>query len=388
MILQAPRRRLSRPRAHCFRPASQAENQQARAVRSCSFEAQGGDTHLPGEVRCWYEGNATSRRCFWIPVARPLRHNYRPAFGETREPSQQSGILVTRAVIITNPVAGRVSHRSLEGARHRLVAGGLAIEVAHTQGAGDAGRLAEVAVADGVDLVIAHGGDGTVAEVAGALAAKHGRLGILPAGTGNLLAGNLGIPVDADSAARVILKGSLRSLDLGRMETRLGGRHFTVACGAGLDARMMQATPPRLKRTLGRSSYVLTAMRLAAAIVPSEIELQVDGALHRTRAAAVLVANCRYLIPGLLPLRESVRPDDGVLDVAIFEAVSFMDVASQTLALALRRSGSHPGIRVLRGTHIRISATPPMPAEADGDLAGETPLTIDLLPGALNVFVP
>jgi diacylglycerol kinase (ATP) len=295
---------------------------------------------------------------------------------------------MTRAAIITNPVAGRVSSRSLERARQCLVTGGLAIEVLHTRGAGDAGRLAEAALADGVDLVIAHGGDGTVAEVAGALAAKRGRLGILPAGTGNLLAGNLGIPRDAVSAAELILKGHLRTLDLGRMETGLGARHFAVACGAGLDARMMQATSPRLKRVLGRSSYVLTAMRLATAIVPSEIELQVDGAVHRTRAPAVLVANCRYLIPGLLPLRESVRPDDGVLDIAIFEAVSFMDVAIQTLALALRCSGSYRGIRVLRGTHIRMTAVPPMPAESDGDLSGETPLVVDLLPGTLNVLVP
>ncbi len=295
---------------------------------------------------------------------------------------------MTRAVIITNPMAGRVSSRSLEQARHRLAAGGLAIDVLHTRGAGDAVRLAQAAVADEVDLVIAHGGDGTVAEVAGALADTRGRLGILPAGTGNLLAGNLGIPRDAVSAAELILKGHLRSLDLGRMETGLGARHFAVACGAGLDARMMQATPPRLKRALGRNSYVLTAIKLAAHFAPAEIELEVDGTLHRMRAAAVLVANCRYLIPVVLPLHENVRPDDGLLDVAIFEAASFRDIASQTFALALRRAGRHPRIHFLHGKHIRLMAAPPMPAEGDGDLAGETPLTVDLLPGALNVFVP
>src|SRR5262245_23275931 len=192
-------------------------------------------------------------------------------------PSDRSGALMSRAVIVTNPVAGRASARSLELARHHLAAGGLAIEVVHTHGAGDAARLAEAAVADGVELVIAHGGDGTVAEVAGALATRNSRLGILPAGTGNLLAGNLGIPRDAVLAAGVILKGRPRSLDLGRMENSLGERHFAVACGAGLDARMMQSTPPRLKRALGRSSYVLTTIRLASAIVPTEIELEVDG---------------------------------------------------------------------------------------------------------------
>lgn len=295
---------------------------------------------------------------------------------------------MTRAVIITNPAAGRVRARSLEQARQRLSTGGLAIEVAPTRGAGDAVKLAQAAMADGVDLLIAHGGDGTVAEVAGALADGRGRLGIIPAGTGNLLAGNLGIPSDAAAAAGVILQGHVRSLDLGRLETSLGGRHFAVACGAGLDARMMQATPPRLKRALGRNSYVLTALRLATAIDPCEFELEVDGTMHRTRAAAVLVANCRYLIPGLLPLHDRVLPDDGCLDVAIFTAASFIDVASQTLALALRRPESHAGIRFLRGIHIRVKATPAMPAESDGDLAGETPLNIDLLPGALNVLVP
>jgi diacylglycerol kinase (ATP) len=295
---------------------------------------------------------------------------------------------MTRALIISNPVAARANPRSLDSARGRLAAGGLTTELAQTAGAGDARRLARQAVADGNDLVIAHGGDGTVAEVAGALAEKHGRLGILPAGTGNLLAGNLGIPNNAVSAAGVILGGRLRSLDLGRMETAKGGRFFAVACGAGLDARMMRDTPPWLKRALGRTSYVLTAIRLAARIATAEIELEVDGTLLRTRAAQVLVANCRYMIPGLLPLHEGVRPDDGILDVAMFEAASFKDVADQTLALAFRRAGSHPRIRFLRGTHVLMTATPPMPAEGDGDLAGETPLTIDLLAGALNVLVP
>lgn len=346
--------------------------------------------------RKWQLGDAVSLLLFRIAVTRdcPVKYDaaileigVRRAVGEGPDDrAQWLGSFMTRAVIITNPVAGRVSARSLERARKHLTAGGLAIEVAHTRGAGDAGRLAQAAMADGADLVIAHGGDGTVAEVAGALAKSRGRLGILPAGTGNLLAGNLGISRDA--AAEVILKGRPRSLDLGRMETSLGERHFAVACGAGLDARMILSTPPRLKRALGRNSYVLTVMKLAAAIVPADIDLEVDGTVHKTRAAAVLVANCRYLIPGLLPLHEKVRPDDGFLDVASFEAASFTDVASQAVALALRRAGGHPGIHFLRGTHIRVIATPPMPAEGDGDLAGETPLTVDLLPGALNVLAP
>ena len=295
---------------------------------------------------------------------------------------------MTRCIVISNPAAGRSSRRALQRAVRRLVSGGVAVEIAPTQGAGDGVRLARAAVAERVDLVIAHGGDGTVAEVAEGVARTGCRLGILPAGTGNLLAGNLGIPRAAISAAEVILRGRLRTLDLGRMESGGKRRCFAVACGAGLDARMMRDTPARLKRALGRSSYVLTAMKLATRIASSDIELEVDGTAHSARAAGILAANCRYLIPGLLPLHAGVRPDDGFLDLAMFDAASFSDVASQTLALLLRRVERHPRIRLLRGTHFRVQASPPMPVEGDGDLAEETPLTIDLLPRALSVLAP
>jgi diacylglycerol kinase (ATP) len=295
---------------------------------------------------------------------------------------------MTRGIIVSNPAAGRAHPGALQHAVRRLVAGGITVEIAETRGAGDGVSLARQAVAQRVDLVIAHGGDGTVAEVAEGVAGSGCPMGILPAGTGNLLAGNLGIARAPRAAAEIILAGRARSLDLGRMESGGKSRCFAVACGAGLDARMMRDTPARLKRTLGRSSYVLTATRLATRICACEIELQVDGVAHSARAAAILAANCRYLIPGLLPLPAGVRPDDGFLDLAIFDADSFLDVASQTLALLLRRSERHRGIRFLRGTRFRVIASPPMPVEGDGELAGDTPLTIALLPGALSVLAP
>jgi YegS/Rv2252/BmrU family lipid kinase len=293
-----------------------------------------------------------------------------------------------RALVVSNPASSRSNPRFLEVAVHELQRGGMSLEMAVTSGPGHAASLAHAAAREGIDLLIANGGDGTVGEVAGAAALGGIRLGILPSGTGNLLARNLGIPRRAVAASQIILRNHVQALDLGWLRSNGAERYFTVACGAGFDAQLMERTPLRLKKALGLGSYVLTGIRLAACLPVSEVDLEVEGETCRLRAAAILAANCRCLIPGLPPLHAQVRPDDGLLDVAVFDAASFRQVASQTFALALRRAGRHPGIRFMRGRRIRVSATPAMPAECDGDLAGSTPLSIDLLPGALKVLVP
>jgi len=293
-----------------------------------------------------------------------------------------------RALIVSNPASSRAHPGFVELARRELLRGGMSVEMAVTAGPGHAASLADAAAREGVDLLIACGGDGTVGEMAGAAALGGIRLGILPSGTGNLLARNLGIPRHAVRAARVILENRERLLDLGRLRGQGPERYFTVACGVGFDALVMQRTPPRLKVACGFVSYVLTGIRLAGGVEASQVEVEVEGEILRRRASAILAANCRHLIPGLPPLRSEVRPDDGWLDVAVFDAASLKEVASQTFALAIGRAGAHPGIRLLRGRRIRVSAQPPMPVECDGDLVGITPLSLDLLPGALKVLVP
>lgn len=295
---------------------------------------------------------------------------------------------MTRAVIITNPVAGRAAQADLALATRRLAERGLAVDVRPTSARGDAERFAREAVADGADLVIAHGGDGTVMEVAGVLVGTERPLGLLPAGTGNLLAGNLGLRRSARAAVDVILAGRTRAIDVGRMESTAGLRYFAVAAGAGFDAELMHQTAQRHKRAFGMSAYVATAVGLATAITRAAVRVETDRTVLEAKAAMVLVANCRELIPGVLPLGPGIEPDDGLLDVALLDAEGFPGAARVAWRLLLRRPDVDPGITFLKARTVRIVADPVLPVQADGDAAGYSPLVIEVRPRALTVLVP
>jgi len=261
-------------------------------------------------------------------------------------------------------------------------------EVVRTTGPGDGERLARQAVAGGADLVIAHGGDGTTMDVAAALAGTGRPLGLLPAGTGNLLAGNLGIPRSWRAASDVIVRGACRVIDLGRLTTAKGSRVFAVAAGAGFDAELMRRTEARHKRAFGMVAYVLKAFDLARAITRSAVRVECGDYVHEGRAALVLIANCGEIVPGLLPIHPDIRPDDAELDVAVLDASSFPGAARLVWFMLLRRPHYVPGITLLRADRVTLTADPPFPVQADGEAAGTTPLTVEVLPGALHVLAP
>ena len=295
---------------------------------------------------------------------------------------------MTRALIITNPAAARAGERHLLAARARLVAGGWAVEIGRTGGPGDGERLARAAVADGVDVLIAHGGDGTAMDVAAAVVGTGRALGLLPAGTGNLLAGNLRIPRSWRAATDVILAGSPRTIDVGRLTTAAGSRCFAVACGTGFDAELMRGTTPHHKRIFGMAAYVATAVGLATDIRRARVRIEADGVVHETHAAIVLVANCGELIPGVLPIHAAIRPDDGVFDIAIFDAATMGQALRLVWRLFQRQPHADPGISFLRASRVAITTEPVLPVQADGEAAGTTPLTVELLPRALHVLAP
>ena len=293
-----------------------------------------------------------------------------------------------RALIVTNPAAARAGDAYLRAAVGRLGRGGVRVEIVRTAAAGDGERLAREAVAGGADLVIAHGGDGTVMEVAAALIGTGRPLGLLPAGTGNLLAGNLGIHRSWRAASDVIVHGVVKAVDVGRLTTGAGSRIFAVACGAGFDAELMRRTGARHKRLFGMGAYVATAVGLATTITRARLRIEADGVVHESQAALVLVANCGELIPGVLPLHTQVRPDDGMLDVAILDAATFPGAARVVWRLFVRRPHDVAGITFLRAERVRITAEPALPVQADGEAAGMTPLSVELLPLALHVLAP
>ena len=295
---------------------------------------------------------------------------------------------MTRAVIISNPNASRADAAKLSRAIARLRAGGLTVDVAATQQAGHGAELARAALDGGADLLIAHGGDGTIMEIAPAVAGTGLPIGLLPAGTGNRLADNLHIPWGPEAAADAILAMRPRAMDIGRIEAPGIVRYFAVAAGCGFDAEVMVRTTTSAKRAWGSGAYFATAIPLALAMPRAQVRVEVDGVAIEREAVVVLLANCGAILPIGHTFGTHIVEDDGLLDVIVLNASTFAGAVRVAWRLAFGDSRHKPGIEFFRGRLVKISAEPGMAAQADGEHCGRTPLTAELLVGGLTVLAP
>lgn len=298
---------------------------------------------------------------------------------------------MTRALVITNPAAARTSEPLIQAVVETLRRGGWQVELHATGGSGDARRLAAEAVADHYDVVTVFGGDGTTMQAAAALVGSDTALGVIPGGTGNLLAGNLRVPSNPLRAAAALLTASARPLDLGRMERADGTHYFAVACGAGYDARVMAETTTADKRRWRFAAYVVTTLRLIPELHSTDHVITVDGLEYDAKAALVLVANCGEVIPPLVRLGAGIRPDDGLLDVIVIRADNFTQSvrAIWQLLTAGRPLENRPGlVGYARGREIRVETHPAQPVQLDGEPHGHTPFTATVVPAAIHVLAP
>jgi YegS/Rv2252/BmrU family lipid kinase len=249
--------------------------------------------------------------------------------------------------------------------------------------------MAEKAAVSGADLVIVCGGDGTVREVCAELAGTGIPVGIIPAGTGNLLARNLDVPLYLRSAIDVALNGQDRAIDL----VRVGGdgiedTHFMVMAGMGFDAAIMEGVNEEIKKKIGWIAYVVSGLR--SLMFPAiKVEIQIDDEKPTThRARTVVVGNVGFLQAGM-PLLPDATIDDGILDVVIIhprQFLSWITVASRVLRKSTivdetldRRTGSR----------VRVKASAPTPRQLDGDSIGEgRELWMECIHGRLLVRVP
>ena len=243
---------------------------------------------------------------------------------------------------------------------------------------------ARAAAAAGVDVVLACGGDGTVTAAAAGLVGTATPLAVIPLGTGNLLARNLGLPVEEDEALTVALTGRRRRLDVGRAN----GSLFLTMAGLGLDAKMLAGASERVKKRFGWGAYVAAAVRHLWDR-PMRVRLRTDsGPPVRRRASGVIVGNVGALQGGV-PLLPDAQPDDGLRDVVVLTARSLGGWLAVVLHVLLRRPMGTD--RVLRRTfaQLRIDLDHPHLWELDGEVMGRTSqLVINISPGALTVLVP
>ncbi len=295
---------------------------------------------------------------------------------------------MARALLITNPAAARTRPLAVQAILDTFRGAGWSLELSATEGPGDARRFAAEGVAAGMDLVAVFGGDGTTMQAASSLVGTEVPLGVIPGGTGNLLAGNLRIPTSPVRAVRSLLDGHPRPFDLGRVEREDGAHFFAVACGAGYDARVMAGTPADLKRRWKILAYIATTFRLLGELRTAHHRITVDGVAFEAEAAMVLVANCGEVIPPYIRLRSGIRPDDGELDVIVIRASNLRESVRAVWHL-LRETGGGPAgcIAYARGREIAVVSDPAEPVQLDGEPGGSTPFAASVVPGAIRIMV-
>lgn len=297
---------------------------------------------------------------------------------------------MTRALVLGRRRKGRQIGAAVRETVERLRAGGWDVDselVVHKR---ELRKHARRAVKRQLDVVVAVGGDGAVFQVVNSLAESDVQLGIVPKGTGNLLAGNLGIPTRLPDAVGILLEGRSRTIDLGRVELDGKDRDFAVACGVGFDAVVMDATQPAQKRRWGKLAYLANAVREGRKVGDVQHEITVDGRTITTSAAQVFVANFGR-IGALVEPRRRVVPDDGRFDVFVVKASGPVDgLLAGWTALRQRNLGETADGRVLRvrATDVAIASKPRQLVETDGTVIGRTPIRVTMRPGALHVIAP
>ncbi|HRR34041.1 MAG TPA: diacylglycerol kinase family protein [Kiritimatiellia bacterium] len=239
---------------------------------------------------------------------------------------------------------------------------------------------------EGIDGVVAVGGDGTVSAVAHALVDTQVPLGIVPAGTGNLVARELGIPLDIHAAVALAAGAhSLRAIDA----MLIDGRTYLLNAGVGVNAAVIDRTSRLGKSLFGRTAYVGTAVWKVLQAKPQRLTVTIDGEPRTYDATDVLISNCGTLARVLHPNGPDIRADDGHVDVCII----CMKVAIEYPWYYFLRSLFPRHVnRIIHELQARctvsIRSESPMAVQADGDIIGTTPVTVNLHPKALSVMVP
>lgn len=312
-----------------------------------------------------------------------------------------AGTSTTQVALVFNPVKVTDADALRADLAGRCAAAGLGEPLVLETTEDDPGySMALQAVEAGARVVATAGGDGTVRAVAEGLTGTGVALAVVPQGTGNLLARNLGLPLDVDAALDAVLDGTDRRVDVGRLVNGTGSRAvagngseegtvFTIMAGAGFDAAMMREAPEGLKAAVGWPAYIVGGAR-GMRRSHARVQLCIDGGPPvQARVRTVLVGNLGKLQGGL-ELLPDARPDDGLLDIAL---VAPRGPAGWVRLLFRGLSGRHQSndrtLRTWQGREVEVVMRRAQPRQVDGDLVEDGDrLSIRVEPGALVVRVP
>jgi diacylglycerol kinase family enzyme len=290
----------------------------------------------------------------------------------------------TVVIVIYNPTAGQRRTRVLWRVLDILSANGVRVQLAETRYAGHAAVLAREAAAEGRRLIVAAGGDGTIAEVAGGINGSGAALGVIPLGTANVLARELALPFSASTIASALAFGRTRVLWPGMARLPDSDRLFVQMLGVGLDAQVVHRLPLGLKRMMGRNAYVAQTLREMFRYGYRPIRLRIDGKMEEAGSVVVTKGS---LYAGQYLLAPGAKPSEPGFTVALFGRNGPGAVLMYGAALTLNLLPRAPGMRLIRAREVDILEGAAVLAQADGDPAGGGPITVRDAARPINVVV-
>ena len=296
--------------------------------------------------------------------------------------------MARKATLISNPKTGRyISRRkTIQELASDLTQKGVEVDLKFTSGPGDATEIAARAANNGSSDVIVAGGDGTINEAIQGMVGTKARLGILPRGTANVLARELGLPMNIDDAISVAAKGKSRRIHFGIAidETTNAQRHFVLMAGIGLDASVVRSVLPGLKRRIGKGAFWLSGLSHLATWDPRPFTLEIEGETYSATFAAIGKA-ARY--GGDLMITPRARLDEPMFEICLIDTFSRVQYL-QLLSYAMREGmpNGKKGVRFIKCSKVR--ATGDAAVQVDGELLGHLPMSFEISPQSMEVIVP
>jgi len=281
-------------------------------------------------------------------------------------------------IVIINPAARSEKAKSLCRKIEQLSD---AAFIHITTAPGEAREIAENAARSGCERIVAAGGDGTINEVVNGIAGTNAALGLLPIGTMNVFATELGLPANnLRKCWDVIEHGHTRLVDL----PRANEQNFVQLAGIGFDAQIVAATSFDSKKTFGPLSYVISATQIAAQKPP---RLLLETESRKTEGSFVLIGNGRFY-GGPFTIFKEAKIDDGKLDVLVFKNLGYLDIVRYLQAIIFGTHTKLPDVEYFQTRKVSVRSDDEVPVEVDGEVIGELPVTFRIAPRKLKVLAP
>jgi diacylglycerol kinase (ATP) len=292
-----------------------------------------------------------------------------------------------QVLIIYNPAAGQSP--DLAAMLDRVASlwrdRGWLVSIAATTAPGDATIRSQQAAADGYHAVVAAGGDGTVNEVMNGLVGTSTALGVLPLGTVNIWAREMGLSMDLLKAAASLFDSQLTQIDVGMA----GNRYFLLMAGIGFDAAVTETLCAKEKKRLGAIAYIKQAIQVAWNFRGVRPKLRIDGKRVRGRLLMVIIGNSQ-LYGGVLKLTAHATVNDGLLDVCVIKGEGMLSAPRRLISIFARHYNRDPKVQYFQAKQIEIRGQKgkTLPVQVDGDYLGKTPMSFRVVPNSLWVLVP